>query len=217
MDMQSLFVSLFFAANILYCMAYVVRDIMWLRILTIVGAFCTFPYFFFQPETLWSALFWQSAFILINAVNLVYLLLERRPVNLTADQKRLYLLLFRSFSPRELLKLLSIVEWKEAKTSEKLIEKNKPLDTLQLIFQGMVKVEAKGKVVGYIQDGGFVGEMSLVSNEPTSADVIAVQDTEYLSWDRSKLESFFAKNPALKDTLWGLLGLDMASKLRHIV
>ncbi|MFC1693443.1 cyclic nucleotide-binding domain-containing protein [Candidatus Latescibacterota bacterium] len=212
--MVKLFVYMFFTANLMYCLAYVVRDILWLRILTIVAALCTFPYFYFQEVPLYSALFWQTAFIVINTINLTILILERRPVYLTNDQKRLHLLLSRSFTSRELLKLLAIADWKEAKTEEKLIEKGACLEKLQLIFRGMVKVEVDGEIAGYIQDGGFAGEMSFASGEPTSADVIAIQPTRYLCWQKNKLESFFDKQPRIKDTMWTLLGCDMAAKLR---
>jgi Popeye protein conserved region len=212
--MEKLFVSLFFTANIIFCLAYIVRDILWLRTFTIIAALCTFPYFYFQKVPLYSALFWQTAFIVINAVNLTILILERRPVYLTDDQKRLYLLLSRSFTSRELLKLLAIAEWKEAETGDKLIEKGVQLEKLQLIFRGMVKVVVDGEIAGYIQDGGFAGEMSFASGEPTSADVIAIQHTRYLCWQKDKLASFFDKQPRIKDTMWTLLGSDMAAKLR---
>ena len=212
--MEKLFVSMFFTANVMYCLAYVVRDILWLRVLTIIAALCTFPYFYFQKVPFYSALFWQTAFIVINAVNLTILIFERRPVFLTNDQKRLHLLLSRSFTSRELLKLLEIAEWKDAKKDEKLIKKGNRLEKLQLIFHGMVKVEVDGEIIGYIQDGGFAGEMSFASGEPTSADVIAIQNTRYLCWQKNKLESFFDKQPHINDTMWTLLGCDMATKLR---
>ncbi|MCF7810884.1 popeye domain-containing protein [bacterium] len=212
--MEKLFVSLFFAANILYCSAYVVRDIFWLRVLTIIAAVCTFPYFYFQETPLYSALFWQSAFLIINAINLTVLFLERRPVDLSDDQKRLHLLLSRSFTPRELLKLLAFAEWKEAQQNEIIIKKGISLEKLQFIFHGMVKVEVDNKIVGHIQDGGFIGEMSFASGEPTSADVIAMQNTSYLCWQKDKLNAYFVKHPHIKETMWTLLGIDMAAKLR---
>ena len=38
------------AANILYLLSYFVRDILKLRVLTVVAASCLIAYFYFQPE-----------------------------------------------------------------------------------------------------------------------------------------------------------------------
>jgi len=39
------FELLIHAANLLYLFAFMVRDILWLRILTVVAAVCLIPYF----------------------------------------------------------------------------------------------------------------------------------------------------------------------------
>ena len=44
------FELLIHAANVLYIFAFMVRDILWLRILTVVAAACLIPYFYFRPE-----------------------------------------------------------------------------------------------------------------------------------------------------------------------
>ena len=213
--MERLFIGIFFFANILYCLAYVVRDILWLRILTIIAAFCTFPYFYFQEKPLYSALFWQTSFILINAINLTDLILKRRPVHLTEEQQRLHLLVFRSLTPREMLKLIAIAEWKEAKPGEILINKGVVTEKLLLVFHGIAKVEANGEVRAHIRDGGFLGEMSYTSGKPTSADVVAMEHTRYLCWSKDNLELFFEKEQAIKDVMQTILGCDMAEKLRN--
>ncbi len=107
-------ITIYFIGNILFCAAYVVRDILWLRIITIVACFCTFPYFLIRETPLYSALFWSLAFIIINGYNLVALLLERRPVQLTPNQQKLHSSVFRMLTPRDLLKLLLICKWTKA-------------------------------------------------------------------------------------------------------
>ena len=42
-------------ANVLYLFSYLMRDILWLRILTVVAACCLMPYFYFRPEPLMPA------------------------------------------------------------------------------------------------------------------------------------------------------------------
>jgi hypothetical protein len=40
------------AANVLYLFAFMVRDLLWFRILAVVAAVCLISYFYFRPEPL---------------------------------------------------------------------------------------------------------------------------------------------------------------------
>ncbi len=47
------------AANLLYLFAFMVRDILWLRSLTVIAAACLIPYFYFRPEPLMMPIYWN--------------------------------------------------------------------------------------------------------------------------------------------------------------
>ena len=206
-------VLLFFFANVLKSTAFAVRKIAWLRILTVIAASLTIPYYFYRNAPLWEAIFWQCVFIVINGVNLIILYLESRPVQLTPEQQRLHLLVFRSLKPREMLKLLHLAQWKTAKKGEIIIENNQTIDNLNLLFDGTVHVESDGQVKAQLLDGRFMGEMSYITSKPTSATLRAHEDTRYLSWNKKELDNFLAKNKGIKDVMWAILGADMAEKL----
>ncbi|MCK4743390.1 MAG: cyclic nucleotide-binding domain-containing protein [Sulfuriflexus sp.] len=209
------FTTLFFFANILFCAAYVVRDILWLRVLTIVACLSTFPYFYFQPEPLYSAMFWQSAFILINVFNLTNLLLERRPVELPDDISRLHTLVFRSLTPREVLKLFSIAEWDIAKPGEFIVRKDQIANHLLLIYSGKASVESDGEQFAVTGDGQFIAEMSYMTGMRTSADVVASSEVRYVRWTRKKLDAFFEKESGIKNVLQVVLSHDLIGKLKQ--
>ena len=42
-------------ANVLYLVSYLVRDILWLRWLTVIAICTLMPYFYFQAEPLWAS------------------------------------------------------------------------------------------------------------------------------------------------------------------
>ena len=46
-------------ANLLYLASYSVRDILWLRILTIAAAVLLIPYYYLQSQPLWIAISWN--------------------------------------------------------------------------------------------------------------------------------------------------------------
>ena len=74
-------------ANVLYMLSYLMRDILWLRILTVLAASCLIPYFYFRSDPLFAAIYWNLLFTLLNVYWICHLLLERRPVRLTYDQQ----------------------------------------------------------------------------------------------------------------------------------
>jgi len=213
-DGEQLVLLLFNMANILFCAAYVTRNILWLRIITVIACLSTFPYFLTQDTPLYSALFWNSTFILLNAFNIAVYLYERRPVVLTDEERRLHLLVFSALTPRAMLKLFSFAEWRDVEPDTKIIAQATIIDELLLIYKGNVRIDVNGAEVAYIKGGGFVGEMSYLTGQETSADVVCVDNVRYLCWEKSKLDAFLAKESAIKNILQAVLGHDMAKKLK---
>ncbi len=214
-NFEQLVLLSFNMANILFCAAYVARDILWLRIITVIGSLSTLPYFLTQETPLYSALFWNSIFILVNTFNIVVYLYERRPVTLTDEERRLHLLVFSALTPRAMLKLVSFAEWRDVETDTKIIAQNTVIEELFLIYKGNVRIDVDGVEVAYIKGGGFVGEMSYLTGHETSADVVCVDNVRFLCWEKSKLNAFLAKESGIKDILLAVLGHDMVKKLKR--
>jgi len=202
-------------ANLCYCAGYAVRDILWLRILLLVAGLCEIPYFLFQSEPLINAVGWTSLFVLINGVNLVLLVRERRPVDLSEELQRLRILVFRSLTPRELLRLSDLATWKEAEPGTKLVGDGDMLNHLILIYTGRCDVLQNGEAVAQLRDGQFVGEMSYVRRGVAQGDVVVVGDApvRYLEWEREPLDKFLQKYPDLASVMFVILGTDLADKL----
>lgn len=205
--------GLFFFANLLFCLAYIVRDMAYLRAITILAALSTLPYFYFLETPLYSALGWQLAFIVINAFNLTVLLLARRPVALDDDQRWLHQHTFRMLSPREMLKVLRPTQREYCPPDAALIEQDQSLDQLILLLDGEAEVYAGGQHRATLRPGDFAGEMSFVTGKPASASVVTKSPVDYLVWRRRDLEALYQRDPRLKDAMQGVLGADMARKL----
>src|ERR1700722_9326393 len=73
-------------SNIVFLVAFSTRDVLRLRVLSLVGECFILPYYYFQKETLWAPIFWGVAFTAVNVVRIIALALERRPVFL-GDQE----------------------------------------------------------------------------------------------------------------------------------
>lgn len=201
--------------NILYLVAYSVRDVLWLRILMVAAMFCLLPYYFCCSATpLYEPIAWQSLFIAVNLFQIGLLILERRPVFLGEEELRLYRTIFRSLKPREFTKLLSIAEWRKAQEDEILMDQDQPVAELMLIANGRGRVEVDGRSVAEVVSHQFVGEMGFLTEQVASARVVTSIPTEYLAWPVEKLHLLFNNSPQLHMKVQGILGADVVDKLR---
>jgi len=201
-------------ANVLYLFAFLVRDILWLRILSVIAGSCLILYFYFRPEPLMAPIYWNLAF---NALNLYWigrLLLERRPIKLTAEEQRLCELVFRTMTPHEMIKILKLATWEWAAAGECFVERGKPLNRLMVIYSGRACVEFDGKAVTELQPGQFIGSISYVTEEVAPANVMSTEPTRYVAWPKSQLKDFMTKNPALHSALKTTLAIDLAKWLQ---
>jgi len=206
--------ALVHVANVLYLFSYLARDILWLRILTVVAASCLIPYFWLRPEPLVAPIAWNVIFTAINLVQIVRLLLERRPVVFTPAEQRLHQLVFRRLTPQEAKRLLAFARWADAAVGERVVAHDVWLDRLLLIDRGRLGVEIDGQRVAELHDGQFVGEMGFVSDSVTCADVVALAPTRFVWWPRTELQTFLDRDAGLRAAIELILGVDLASKLR---
>lgn len=70
--------ALIYVANVLYLLSYLVRDILHLRALTITAVTCLMLYFASRPEPLMAVVYWNLVFLVLNVLQLAWLLLTRR-------------------------------------------------------------------------------------------------------------------------------------------
>ncbi len=69
--------TLVYAANILYLLSYMVRDILLLRTFTIIAACCLVTYFYNQAEPLMTVVYWNLFFVAMNAIQLAFIFRRR--------------------------------------------------------------------------------------------------------------------------------------------
>ena len=109
-------------SNLLLLVSYSVRDILWLRWFAVAAAVTNVPYFILQPRILWPPVLWAAVFTAINLYQIAVIYIRRRPVVLSADEKRLYDLVFQSLRPREFVSLVLAGEWMDAATGDEVVK-----------------------------------------------------------------------------------------------
>jgi Popeye protein conserved region len=201
------------SANVLYLLSYLVKDILWLRLLTVVAGLLLMIWAYLQAQPLWASLAWNALFLTINVYQSWLLVLERRPVTLSERELSLYKLVFRALTPREYKKLLALGRWEDAPSDARLVERERGLDRLMVIASGRAAVTV-GERRLELGEGRFIGEMSFITGQAPTADVVAVDAVKYVAWPKNELTKFLADHPALRAAWQSVLGADLVSKLR---
>lgn len=205
------------AANIFYLISYSVRDIFWLRVLSVVGALILLPYYYLQSVPLWAPIGWNLFFTGINVFWIIRLLLERRPVPFTDAERHLYKIALRNFNERDAYNLIKMGVTKPVPVGEQLLTQKQPVQYLSLIVEGEVGVEMNGYQVDTLKEGRFLGGTAFLSK---SADfkapvtVKTLKPSRVLMWNMADLNAELEKKPELAISIEASLGLEVSRFLQ---
>src|SRR3954464_5137267 len=202
------------AASILTMAAYLLKDMLWLRVLAIASCFAGITFNYFVPATpLWTVIYWNVLFVIINVVQIGIIVKERTGVEFTEEEKELHETLFHNFAPFEFMKLMRIGDWRVAQEGEVLATEKQPIDAVMLIYNGSLAVETNGQEVARLQDGNFIGEVSFITGGEASATVRALTPTRYIAWPKVAVSALLNRNPSMRVAMQSLLSTDLSKKL----
>ena len=195
----------------LQLLALLTKDILWLRAILIVAqsVVCVYAY----RIGVMPIFFWNIAFVTINCFRLAGILNERRPIKLPPDEEDTYRRTFSAMTRREFLYLWEMGHAQEHDNAQLIREGEKQKDHV-LLLDGHVAVQREGKHLARLGRGTFVAEMSFVSGEPASADVIADGMVRARAWSQEKLLALEQLNPSLLIKLQNILARDLSSKVK---
>ena len=198
----------------LIAFSFLVRDILYLRILSILASLFSVLYNFYIPlEPMWLPIGWNIIFVLVNLYHIAVIIYEKRPVKMSSKEKELYETMFRGLSPVEFLKITKVAQWKQFKSPLPIIQQGKPVNDLILIYNGMVDILVNDKKVAELKDGQFVGEMSFLTEKPATATCKVTHDTECLVWPQKDFKDLLKRNPSLYFTIQSLLSEQVSNNL----
>jgi len=198
----------------LIAFSFVVKDIFWLRIMSIAASgFSIFYNYFIPAEPMMIAIGWNFIFITVNLYHIAVIVYEKRPVKMSSKNRELYDTMFKSMSPVEYLKINKIAKWKKFKVGDEIISQSKPVKNLHLIYNGTVDVVVGIEPVAELKDGQFVGEMSFLTEKPATATCVVKHETECLVWDQQSFKDLLKRNPSLYFSIQSLLSAQVSDAL----
>jgi len=124
--------------------------------------------------------------------------------------------IFRGLPAEELSELGVRLRPRAAQAGTVIVSQQEPGDALFLIASGKVKVVLYGEtgreiILSMLRTGDFFGEMSLLDEQPRSANVVAIEETELLTLDRDAFRNHLLSRPATSLAVLAELSL----RLRH--
>ncbi|MFL6375687.1 MAG: cyclic nucleotide-binding domain-containing protein, partial [Pyrinomonadaceae bacterium] len=117
--------------------------------------------------------------------------------------------IFAPLSDEEIEKLANSCTTRIYAPGEAIVKGGEEGNSMYVLISGSVKVQIPEndhqKTINTLGENDFFGEMSLLTGEPRTANVIAVTETEVLRIDKIGLKPIFESNPDLVETVGELV------------
>jgi hypothetical protein len=161
-------------ANILFVVSYSVRDIMLLRVFALCGSLISIPYYYLQANVLWQPIGWAAIFMMINGYHVWRLWRERRPIELSSDEAKLYELTFFPLTRRRFRDLVRLGRWADLKAGDVLIRPGQPIDEVFVPLTDSIDARMGERLLGRFAAGEIVGAAAFYGHPPRFEAVACV-------------------------------------------
>jgi len=200
--------------NILYVVAASFKKMIWLRSTLVLASIMEIYYYWnITDSPLWTDIIWSVVFIATNIWWVSVLYYEKLTLNLGEHEKKMLEFTFSKMNPIHFKKLIRLGTIKTVPENTSLIKEKTYINELMLITRGLVQITRNDNVLAYLKDGRFVGEMSFMSGETTTANCDTLEETEMVVWDKDILTEFLKKNENIKKELNDVFSEDLIKKL----
>jgi len=113
--------------------------------------------------------------------------------------------IFAPLSDEEIEKLANSCTTRVYAPGEAIVKQGEDGNSMYVIIRGSVKVQIPEKdhqkTINTLGENDFFGEMSLLTGEPRTANVLAIVESEVLRIDKLGLQPIFKSNPALVEAV----------------
>jgi CRP-like cAMP-binding protein len=205
------------AANVLRVVSFSAKDILWLRLFSIVASFISIPYFYMQAVILWEPIIWTLVFAAINGYHVWRLWLQRRPVKLSPDEATLYDLTFFPLSPRQFLQLVRLGQWNDLNAGEVLIRPGTPIHEIVVPLTESVEARIGERSLGRFSAGAIVGASALYNTRLEHLKVVVSEGCRVLRLPVGAIKQRTETDVQLARILDRIAREDLTRKLEHLV
>jgi CRP-like cAMP-binding protein len=204
------------AANIMLVVSYSVKGIMPLRIFALCASMISLPYYYFQTTVLWEPIGWTVVFMAINGYHVWRLWLERRPVELSTDEAKLYDLKFFPLTRRRFLDLVRLGQWVDLKAGDVLVRSGQPIGEVVVPLTEGIEARVGERILGRFAAGEIVGA-TVFHDRPAQFEAVTAEDCRALRLPVPVIKQHAKRDDQLARTLERIGREDLASKLERLI
>jgi CRP-like cAMP-binding protein len=154
--------------------------------------------------------------MIVNAIRVVIVFSERRPVVLGDKEEQLYRVAFSSIDKRDFLRLVSLARLVDCSPGEVILKKGQHISEAIVVVAGDIEA-VLGRSTGMaIRRGQLIGDVSAYSGLASPADVVARGPGTLARWDLRHVREFTASRPELRANLLRIVSTNLATKLRDV-
>ena len=129
--------------------------------------------------------------------------------------------LFKDLTDEEINKIAPLCRLVEGKADDRLIKEGLPVKSVFFLLSGQAVVikgveETKQSVIGDVQKGTIIGELSLYDNTDASATVQATQPFKALAIDSAKFTQLMESNHSLGYKIFKKLARNTSRRLKMV-
>ena len=192
-------------------LALSVKDMLRLRVILAIAQILLGIYQFSVLR--FDVVIWNTIFTVVNIYHIIRIINERKIVFIPDEIKDIYNNIFNDFTTREFMNFWNLGEHKKS-SDTLLVKEGEKQKHLYLILKGNATVKRNQNILNTLKRGKFIAEMSLITNEPASADIYSNNNMEYIAWNQNELKHFQTSNKNLWIKLHNILSKDLIDKMK---
>jgi hypothetical protein len=146
--------------------------------------------------------FWETMFTLVNIVQLMLIAYRNAAAKFADDERAFYDAITPDLSPYQVRRLLRAGSWFDVDPGHELIRQGSIASHLIFLRSGQADIYFGSKLVGTSPPGSLIGEISISTQAPATATVVAAAGpVRYLALERSALHKTMKADPAIAETI----------------
>ncbi|SFZ81726.1 Popeye protein conserved region [Devosia enhydra] len=196
----------------LLIISMLMRSMVWLRVLAVVSGSCKVIYrAFFLVDPV--SVFWEAIFTIVNIIQLILIWYYQYRHRFDAEEKHFAEQMPRGIDRSSIRRFLALGTVTALDPDMEMTRQGQAVADLTYIAEGIVKVEADGKLLAICGPGDWIGELSFLSGREATATATVVKPTRVIRFNQQRLHTAIARDAALRRTLETALNRNLAGKL----
>ena len=200
------------ASYILLILSMAMRNMFWLRLLAIFSGITGIIYDAFLLHDPVGT-FWESAFTLVNLVQWIWLVIEKRSLKLDANELEIKKKFFPGIPDIELKQLFKCSRFIQLENGFEFTRQGENVEHLYMLTDGAALISYDGNQVSECKAGDLIGEMGFLTKSAASATATATTHCSAIEFNHEKLSTLIKSSDELTSALNGIINQGLISKL----